>query len=121
VELNKVGFVIKNSSGVEVFSTHSALSGVQVGSGAITVPVPDVPELYYRLDAGEGRLTDAQRADVEQRAKDWYAAHQPSNASGTPDPVYAADNPVMKRSRNFTAATPTWETPPTEAEKKSED
>ena len=77
MELNQEGFVFKGS-GVDVFSLHSALSGVQVGNGALTVPVPGRPGLFYRLAAGEGRLSAEQQADIEQRAKTWYAARQPA-------------------------------------------
>lgn len=101
MELNKEGFVIKNSGGVEVFSAHSALSGIPLGNGAITTPVPGTPGLFYRLEAGEGRLTAEQRADIEQRARAWYAAHQPAPAL----------RPTMRR-----AAAPV-----DEEEKKSED
>jgi len=78
LELNKEGFVIKGRSGIEAYSHHSAWSGVVVGNGGITVSVPGVPELFFRLAAGEGRLTDEQRAGIEQRAKAWYASRQPA-------------------------------------------
>lgn len=81
MELNKLGFVIKNAGGVEVFSHHSALSGAPLGGGAITVPVSDVPGLFYRLGAGEGRLTAEQRADIDQRAIAWHAARHPAPKS----------------------------------------
>jgi hypothetical protein len=78
MELNKEGFVIKDSAGVTAYSHHSALSGVAVGSGAVTVPVFGVPGLYYRLAAGEGRATPDQITDIEARAKAWFAARQPA-------------------------------------------
>lgn len=104
MELNKEGFVIKGSGGVEVFSYHSALSGIPLSNGAITTPVPGMPGLFYRLDAGEGRLTPEQRADVEQRAKAWYAGRQV---------LPALRSPVMNRRASSVA--------PVEEEKESED
>jgi hypothetical protein len=83
MELNKEGFVIKTTSGVETFSNYSALSGVPLNNGAITMPVSGVPGLYVRLASGEGRLTAEQQADIERRATAWFQARQPAPKAPT--------------------------------------
>jgi cold shock CspA family protein len=87
MEINKQGFVIKRDGQVEVFSTHSALSGEKLGSSAVTVPVPKMPGLFFRISAGEFRqLTEDQRVDIIRRAKVWYTARQPAPPTRTGEP-----------------------------------
>jgi hypothetical protein len=69
------GFLIK-SRGERVItaqSHYSALSGEVLLPGAVTIPVPGWPGLFYRVSAGEARaLTDAQREDICAAAVEWY-------------------------------------------------
>lgn len=69
---NRDGIVIKQGGVLNTTSEYSALSGERLGSGTVTLPVRGMPGLFVRLGPSEARqLTDAQRDQVEARARAW--------------------------------------------------
>ena len=71
---NRDGIVIKQGGALTTTSAHSALSGERLDGAAVTLPVRGVPGLYVRLGPSEARqLTEAQRQQVEARARAWAA------------------------------------------------
>ena len=74
------------------------LEALSEGVPATTQPVPD------------GDWEDQTWIPPDMPMTTYEPPAPPSNAASTPDLVYAADNLLLKRTRNFTSTPPTWET-----------
>lgn len=76
--MNERGVVIQRQSSVQTFSERSALSGDRLINGAITLPVPDQPGVFYRVSGTEYRqMTSEQREQVYREVIAWASEHFP--------------------------------------------
>lgn len=74
------GFVVKREDRLEL-SEHSALSGTRLNPGALTIPVPGLPGVFYRLTPGEAvSLTDEQREKIVARAFELFSPAGPGKS-----------------------------------------
>ena len=81
--MNERGVVIQRQSNVQTFSERSALSGDRLVNGALTLPVPDQPGVFYRVSGTEYRqMTPEQRETVLRDVTAWAQEHFPLPSLG---------------------------------------
>lgn len=73
MKTNRNGFLRRDGKELVETSVHSALSGVSLGSGFYTYPVPGRPDLRFRVTATEAvSLNDEQVERIVARARELY-------------------------------------------------
>ena len=74
VKVNNAGFVVKRDGKLLETSEHSAISGLRLAPGAITMPVAGLPGIYVRMAGGEAAaLSDEQRAQIARDAAERFS------------------------------------------------
>ena len=75
---NDKGFEVRRDGSVLVTTSVSALSGKKLVAGAVTVPVPNMPGVYYKLTPGEAlSMSERELATIVVKAAQLFAEEKP--------------------------------------------
>ncbi len=75
---NDQGFEVRRGDKVLVTTSVSALSGKKVGAGAVTVPVPNMQGVFYKVAPGEALgMNEHELAEIVVKAARLFAEPKP--------------------------------------------